>query len=149
MGYWGVRSYENDDADDALYEGFDQVHGAVYEELMDDGNPLSLEQVQKRLGDDRTLAAAVAALEELVEAKLDGEPAAWDEAAKLAFAGVVVLHAELGVAIPEPWRVRAIDWLENEELDWDEETKRRLRREKEIALLRRAGPDTPGPSQAP
>ena len=55
---------------------------------------------------------------------------------KLALAGVVVRHAELGVAIPEPLRMRAIDWLEKEEIDWDEETKRRLRREKEIALLR-------------
>ena len=51
---------------------------------------------------------------------------------------MVVRHAELGVAIPETLRTCAIDWLEHEEIDWDEETKRRLRREKEIALLRRA-----------
>ena len=57
---------------------------------------------------------------------------------------MVVRHAELGVAIPEPLRLRAIDWLENEEIDWDEETKRRLRREKEIALLRRGKPAAPG-----
>ena len=74
MGYWGVKSYENDDADDALDAGFDQVHGALYEELMDDRNPLSFEQVQKRLADGRTLAAAVSALEELVGAELDGDP---------------------------------------------------------------------------
>ena len=63
---------------------------------------------------------------------------AWDEAARLAFAGVVVRHAELGVTIPAPLRDRAIAWLEAEEIDWDEETKRRLRREKEIAMLRGA-----------
>ena len=74
MGYWGVKSYENDDADDALDAGFDHVHGTLYEELMDDRNPLSFEQVQKRLADARTLAAAVAALEELVGATLDGDP---------------------------------------------------------------------------
>jgi len=46
MGYWGVKSYENDDADDALDAGFEEVHGGLYEELMDDRNPLSFEQVQ-------------------------------------------------------------------------------------------------------
>jgi hypothetical protein len=34
-------------------------------------------------------------------------------------------------------RLRAIDVLENEAIDWDEEVARRLRREKEIRLLRR------------
>jgi len=144
MGHWGVKSYENDDADDALDAGFEQVHGATYEELMDDGNPLSFEQVQKRLADVRTLQAAVAALEEMVEATLVGPPSEWDEVAKLALAGVVVRHAELGVAIPEPLRLRAIDWLENEEIDWEEATKRRLRRDKEIALLRRTRPAASG-----
>ena len=148
MGHWGVKSYENDDADDALDAGFERVHGATYEELMDDHNPLSFEQVQKRLADDRTLGAAVAALEEMVEAALEGQPSAWDETARLALAGVVVRHAELGVAIPEPLRLRAIDWLENEEIDWEEETKRRLRREKEIALLRRGKPAASGSLEA-
>ena len=55
MGYWGVKSYENDDADDALDAGFERVHGDLYEQLMDDGNPLSFEQVQKGLADSRTL----------------------------------------------------------------------------------------------
>jgi hypothetical protein len=142
MGYWGVKSYENDDADDALDSGFEDVHGDHYEELMDDGNPLSLDQVQKRLADEKTLAAAVAALEEMVEARLDGPAEAWDEAARLGLAGVVVRHAELGVPIPAVLRERAIEWLEREELEWDEETKRKLRREKESALLRRAGGTT-------
>jgi hypothetical protein len=138
MGYWGVKSYENDDADDALDAGFEGVHGDLYEELMEDSNPLSLDQVQKRLADERTLAAAVAALEEMVGARLDGPPDAWDDAARLGLAGVVVRHAELGVMIPPEFLRPAIDWLEQEVLEWDEETKRRLRREKELPLLRRA-----------
>jgi hypothetical protein len=142
MGYWGVKSYENDDADDALDAGFERVHGALYEELMDDRNPLSFEQVQKRLADGKTLAAAVSALEELVGAALDGDPGCWDDAARVAFAGVVVRHAELGVAIPEKLRQVAIGWLEQEDLDWEEATKRSLRRQKEINLLRRARADT-------
>jgi hypothetical protein len=148
MGYWGVKSYENDDADDALDAGFDQVHGALYEELMDDGNPLSLDQVQKRLADGRTLAAAIAALEEMVGASLTDPPESWDEAARLALAGVVVRHAELGVEIPEHLKQLAIAWLEHEDVEWDEETKRRLRREKEIALLRRTRA-TPSTSEQP
>ena len=137
MGYWGVKSYQNDDADDALDAGFDQVHGALYEELMDDRNPLSFEQVQKRLADGRTLAAAVSALEDLVGASLDGDPECWDHAARVALAGVVVRHAELGVAIPENLRQAAIGWLEQEDIDWGEATKRKLRRQKELELLRR------------
>jgi hypothetical protein len=149
MGYWGVKSYENDDADDALDAGFEQVHGAVYEELMDDRNPLSFEQVQKRLADVTTLAAAVSVLEELVGAALDGDPGCWDDAARVAFAGVVVRHAELGVAIPENLRQAAIDWLEQEDVDWEEATKRRLRRQKEINLLRRTRTDTAAPADDP
>ncbi len=55
----------------------------------------------------------------------------------MALAGIVVRHAELGVPIPEPWRIQTIAWLENEEIDWEEETARRLRRRKEIDLLNR------------
>ena len=51
MGHWGVKSYENDEAGDALDAGFDRVHGKQYEELMDDRNPLSFEQVQMRRRD--------------------------------------------------------------------------------------------------
>ena len=51
MDYWGVKSYENDDAGDALDAGFAQVHGELYEELMDDRNALSFEQVQAAPGE--------------------------------------------------------------------------------------------------
>jgi hypothetical protein len=131
MGHWGVNSYENDDAADALDAGFDRVHGALYEELMADENPLTTEQVEARLADAETLARAIEALVESVGRPFDG----WDEVERLAFAGVVVRHAELGVPIPEEWRARALDWLEHEEIEWDEATARRLRRQKEMALL--------------
>lgn len=136
MGHWGVKSYENDRATDALDAGFERVHGDHYEELMDDRNPLSYEQVQQRLADSRTLEASIAVLAETV-----GEataPEAWDEETRLALAGIVVRHAELKVAIPEPWRQRVTDWLEREEIDWHEATVRRLRRQKELDLLQRA-----------
>ena len=138
MGYWGVKSYENDDADDALDAGFEQVHGELYEELMDDRNPLSFEQIQKRLADGRTLTTAVAILEEMVGAALTSDHAAWDDAARLALAGIVVRHAECGVPISHDLLNLALEWLEHEAIEWDEETKRRLRREKEIVLLRKA-----------
>ena len=133
MDYWGVKSYENDDAGDALDAGFDRVHGALYEELMDDRNPLSFEQVQARLASTRTLEAAIAALRESLA--LEDPPEEWDETARLALAGVVVRHAELGVPIPRVWLDRAIDWLENEDIEWEEATARQLRRQKEIKLL--------------
>jgi hypothetical protein len=136
MGHWGVKSYENDDAADALDAGFDRVHGGHYEELMDDRNPLSFEQVQQNLADPRTLAASIDALMETLD--LSGSLESWDELARLAAVGIVVRHAELGVPIPPSWRDRAMDWLENEAIDWDEETLRRLRRRKEIDLLKRA-----------
>ncbi len=137
MGHWGIKSYENDEASDALDAGFDRVHGERYEELMDDRNPLTYEQVQERLADERTLAAAIDALWDAVGRNV--APEDWDDEARLGLAGVVVRHAELNVPIPEEWRRRAIDWLENEEIDWDEATARRLRRQKEIDRLRRAG----------
>ena len=143
MDYWGVKSYENDDAGDALDAGFDRVHGELYEELMDDRNPLSFEQVQQRLADVRTLEASIAALQESLS--LTSPPEEWNEPARLALAGIVVRHAELGVPIPEAWLKLAVDWLENEEIDWEEATARRFRRQNEIKLLRRgnaeAGPD--------
>jgi hypothetical protein len=131
MGHWGVRSYENDEAADALDAGFDRVHGATYEDLMDDRNPMTPEQIQKKLANPQTLAAAVAAFEESA-----GRPAEeWDEVERLAFAGVVVRHAELGVPIPDHWRDRAVAWLADEPIDWEEATARKLRRHKEIDLL--------------
>lgn len=134
MGHWGVKSFENDDASDALEAGFDEVHGAVYDDLMDDRSPLTFDQVQKKLADVQTLTAALAALGETV-----GKPfEEWDEVERLAFAGVVVRHAEFEVPIPNGVRARALDWLEHEEIEWDEATARRLRRDKEIGLLRKA-----------
>jgi hypothetical protein len=143
MGHWGVKSYENDDTSDALDAGFDRVHGERYEELMDDRNPLTYEQVQQRLADARTLAAAIDALWDAVGREV--APEDWDDEARLAMAGVVVRHAELKVPIPEEWRRRAIDWLDREEIDWDEATARRLRRQKEVDLLRRATTAEAGP----
>src|SRR3954447_25773838 len=136
MGHWGVKSFENDDASDALDAGFDRVHGSVYDDLMDDRSPLTFDQVQKRLPDPPTLPPAIAALAETIETPIEE----WDDLGRLAFAGIVVRHAEFGVPIPDEVRLRALDWLEREEIDWEEATARRLRREKEIALLRR----TPG-----
>ncbi len=74
----------------------------------------------------------------MVGTALTSGSTAWDEAARLALAGIVVRHAECGVPIPHDLLNLALEWLEHEEIDWDEETKRRLRREKEIALLRMA-----------
>ena len=59
MGYWGVRSYENDDAHDGLDAGFASVHAEVYEHLMDDSNPMTFEEVQARLASLETLDAAL------------------------------------------------------------------------------------------
>jgi hypothetical protein len=142
MGHWGVKSYEHDDAADALDAGFDQVHGASYEELMDDRNPLTFEQVQQKLADARTLDASIDALPNMMN--LEGPPETWDELARLALVGIIVRHAELKVPIPEAWRLQAIDWLENETIDWEEATARQLRRRKEIELLNRIRP-TPSP----
>ena len=135
MGHWGVKSYEHDDAADALDAGFDRVHGARYDELMDDRNPLSFEQVQQKLADPRTLGASIEALRTMMNA--EGPPESWDELARLALVGIVVRHAELGVPIPEEWRLRAIEWLETEAIDWEEATIRQLRRRKEIEVLKR------------
>jgi hypothetical protein len=134
MGHWGVKSYENDDAADALDAGIDRVHGALYESLMDDKSPLSFEQVQARFASSETLAAALDALAQTVGLP----PDAWDETARLAFAGVVVRHAELGVDIPDQVRALAIDWLENEQIDWQAATPRQRCRIREIALLRKS-----------
>lgn len=135
MGYWGVRSYENDDAHDALDAGFDRACGDEYERLMDDRNPLTFEQVQERLAGPETLAAALAWLDE----EFGPERDAWDEEARLALAGVVVRHAELRVPIPEPELQRAIAWLESESTDWERDrTRRDVRRRNELDLLRRA-----------
>ncbi len=134
MGHWGVRSYENDEAAEAIDAGFERVHGEAYDELMDDRNPLTPEQIHAKLASSATLAAAVEACREAVGRPWDD----WDEVDRLAFAGVVVLHAELGVAVPDEWRDRAIAWLRDETIDWDEATLRSLRRQQEIDRLGRA-----------
>jgi hypothetical protein len=136
MGHWGVKSYENDEANDALDAGFESVHGEHYDELMDDRNPLTYEQVQQLLADRRTLEASIAALWDAIGREV--APGDWVDEARLALAGVVVRHAELKVPIPDEWRRRAIEWLEHEEIEWHEATARRLRRQKEVALLRLA-----------
>ena len=133
MGNWGIKSYENDDAADALDAGFDRVHGAAYEALMDDRNPLAFDQVQQQLASPETLAAAIDALSAAVGLPFDQ----WDDLARLAFAGVVVRHAECGVALPADVRAQTLDCLEHEDIDWQDATRRRLRREREIALLQR------------
>jgi hypothetical protein len=145
MGHWGVKSYENDEANDALDAGFDRVHGERYDELMDDRNPLTYEQVQQRLADARTLDASVAALRDAIGP--DVAPDDWDDEARLALAGVVVRYAEMKVPVPDEWRRRAIDWLEREEIEWHEATVRRLRRQKEIELLKRAAVVVDGKAQ--
>ena len=131
MGYWGIKSYENDDAADALDAGFERVHGDRYEELMDDRCPLSYEQVQQQLASTETLAAAVEALIDRVDTPVED----WDEIDRLAFAGIVVRHAELGVPVPDEHRARAVAWMEQEAIDWGDATIRKLRRDKEIRLL--------------
>jgi hypothetical protein len=137
MGQWGVRSYENDEAADALDAGFDRVHAARYEELMDDRNPMDFDQVQAVLASPDTLAAAVDALKESVG--LDVSLDDWDDLSRLAFAGVVVRHAEQGVPVPPEWLDLATGWLEAESFEWDESTLRRLRREAEVRMLRKLG----------
>lgn len=134
MGYWGLKSYENDDAHDAIDGAFERVHGDLYDELTDDANPLTLDQVHQRLASAETLAAALDLFED--EAGSDREQ--WDALDNLGYAGIVVRHAELGVCIPEAVRNRAIGFLEDETLEWDEPAQRQRIREKEIGLLRGA-----------
>jgi len=133
MGHWGVKSFENDMAADALDAGFDRVHGAVYDDLMEDRNPLGFDQVQAKLASPETLARALEALRE----EVDKPPEDWDDEERLAFCGVVVRHAEFGVSLEEEARLQALNWLENESIDWDEATLRKLRRDREMALLRK------------
>ncbi len=139
MSYWGVRSYENDDAADAIDAALERIHGDRYEELMDDRNPLTFDEVQQQLVNAETLAAAVAILRDAVGADVPFED--WDETQRLAFVGVIVRHAEPGVAIPADWLALAIDWLETETLDWESDaTIRRLSRENELKQLRHQKP---------
>ena len=133
MGSWGVRSYENDDADFAIDAAMERVHGETYEDLMEDDNPLTVDQIQRKLAGAATLEAAVAHSRGEVDRPWDE----WDDEQRLAFAGIVVRHAELGVPIPAEWGARAVAWLRDEAIEWDEVTARKLRREREIELLER------------
>ncbi len=137
MGYWGLKSYENDDAHDALDGAFERVHGDLYDELTDDANPLTLDQVHQRLANAETLAAAL----DLFEVEAGSDRTLWDELDHLGYAGIVVRHAELGVAIPDDVRSTALEFLETEEIEWDDPAQRNRLREREIALLKagRAG----------
>ena len=133
MGHWGVKSYENDDASDALDAGLEQVHGDAYEALMDDRNTMTFDEAQKALANLETLAASLKSLDEMFDAPVEE----WDDLEKLAFAGVVVRHAEFGVKVPETWLDKAIGLLESESMDWDSETTvRTMRRQHEIGLLK-------------
>ncbi len=134
MGQWGVKSYEIDDAADALDAAFERVHGRRYDDLMNDRNPMTIDQIHQELAGADTLAAAIAALQDEFGPDIE----TWDEVARLAFAGVVVRHAELGVTIPQEIRARALDWLEHEEIDWDQAAQRQRRRAAELHLLRGA-----------
>ncbi|MDG3006759.1 hypothetical protein [Paludisphaera mucosa] len=135
MGCWGIKSYENDDAHEALDRGFERVHGDVYDDLMDDSSPLTFEQVQKKLATEATLAAALDLFEDEAGSKRD----LWDELDRLGYAGIVVRHVELGVPVAAEVVASAIAFLEAEEIDWeDEATLRNLRREKELDMLRSA-----------
>ena len=134
MGHWGVKSYENDGAADAIDAGMERVHGGAYDALMDDRNPLGFDQAQQRLANAETLAAAVESLREEVGPDVGWDD--WDEEERLAFAGVVVRHAEFGVAVPAEWLDRAVAWLEGETIEWDEATVRRLRRQNETHTLK-------------
>ena len=133
MGSWGVRSYENDDADFAIDAGLERVHGAAYEDLMEDDNPLTIDQIHRQLANAATLDAAV----ENYRAEVDQPWDNWDDEQRLALVGIVVRHAEMNVPIPDEIRFRALEWLHSESSEWDEATARRLRREREIELLER------------
>ena len=132
MGHWGVKSFENDDADEAIDAALERVHGEAYEAAMDDRNPMTFDQAQQSLANPQTLAEALEILRESVSKPFDE----WDEGERLAFAGVVVRHAEFGVPIPHETLDQAIHWLETESIEWEEATLRGLRRRKEIDLLK-------------
>ena len=135
MGHWGVKSYENDDAADALDAGFERVHGDRYDDLMDDRNPMTFDQVQQKLANPETLAAAVEALAESVGADRPFDD--WDEVERLGVRRG--RRPPRRVRRPDPRRLaRPGGRLARSRGDrlGREATARRLRRQKEIALLR-------------
>lgn len=132
MGHWGVKSYECDEAVDALDAGFVAVHAEVYEDMMEDDNPLTFEQVQAKLASPATLDASIAALDDSNEGPREG----WSEENKLGFVGIVVRHLELEIPATQEVASLAFEWLEKEEIEWEEATARSLRRKKELDLLK-------------
>jgi len=134
MGCWGRQSFEHDDVAEALDLAYELIHGQVYDDLMDDGNPLSFDEVQKKLASPETLAEALNVLNEWFGDSFD----AWDEVQRLTYVGVVVRHASFRIPIPEATRARAIDWLQKEDIDWDDAEDRDRIRQKELALLQKA-----------
>lgn len=142
MGAWGVRSDENDEAADALDAGFERVHGARYVAMMDDRDPTPFEKVQEQLASPETLAAALEALAEELGPPPDDDPE--DDLGRLAYAGVIVRHAECRVPIPEDLRARAVRYLEVETIDWESDhADRDRRRRAEIRLLQSLAGKTP------
>ena len=100
MGHWGVKCYENDDADFAIDAGMEKVHEDAYEALMDDRNALSFDDAQKKLANPETLAAAVESLRQ--EYGNDRPLDDWDETERLGLCGVIVRHAEFVASAPVP-----------------------------------------------
>ncbi|QDV32800.1 hypothetical protein [Tautonia plasticadhaerens] len=140
MGHWGVRSYEVDEVADAIDSAFERIHGRAYDDLMSDRDPTPAEQIHRQLANADTLRVALEAFREEHGDDLDS----WDELARLALCGVVVLHAELGVPVPGDLRDRAASWLEHEDLDWDPQPMRDARRRREVEFLRSPpSPDAP------
>lgn len=143
MGYWGVKSYEDDDADFAIDKAFERVHGDAYLKLMEDADPTPLEVAQARLANAETLRAALEALTEEFGIG-EGDETGWDEDRRVSYCGVVVRHAEWGIPLPASIRDRALAWLEGEDLEWDEGEARTRRRASEIETLRAAKLESDG-----
>ena len=135
MGHWGVKSYENDEAADAIDAALERVHGDAYDALMDDRNPLTFDQVQEQLASPETLAAAVEALARGGRADTPFDD--WDEVERLGVRRGRRPPRRVRRAGPRRL-ARPGDRLARNRGDrlGDEATVRRLRRQKEIALLR-------------
>ena len=134
MGQWGVRSYENDDADFAIDAGMDRVHGPAYEGH--DGRRQPADDRPRSIGSSPT-ARRWRRPSRTTPPRSTPRGDDWDDEQRLGFAGIVVRHAELGVPVPDDWRLRALSYLRDEAIEWEEATARKLRRDREIELLER------------
>ena len=85
------------------------------------------------MANEETLKESLAALDEMVE----GVAQELDDESKLAWAGVVIRHVECRMDLPREMLEATITILENEDLDWPRPTERKIRLEKELALLRK------------